>query len=39
MLEIIQWFDDRDRFAGLIVFVAVVSMACAHIVSSFRNTD
>lgn len=39
MLEIIQWFDDRDRFVGLIVFVVVVSMAAAHVVSSFRNTD
>lgn len=37
MLEIVQWFNDRDRFVGLILFVAVVAMAVGHVVAQFRN--
>lgn len=39
MLEIIQWFDSRDRFVALIVLIAVVAMAIGHVVSSFRDPD
>lgn len=39
MIEVIQWFDDRDRFVGLIVFIAVVAMAVGHVVGCFRGSE
>ena len=39
MLEIIQWFDNRERFVALIVLIAVIAMAIGNVISAFRDTD
>lgn len=39
MLEILQWFDDRDRFVGIIVFMMIAAMAIAHVVGAFKRGD
>lgn len=39
MLEIIQWFDDRDRFVGLVVFMAVLFWGLASIARGFAGKE
>lgn len=39
MLEIIQWFDDKDRFIGLCVFVAIVGWSMSEVVGAFRKGE
>lgn len=39
MLDILHWFDGRDRFVGLIIFVIIAAMAVAHVISAFKRLD
>lgn len=39
MLEIIQWFDNRDRLAGLIGVMAVFFWGLSWVASALRGGD
>lgn len=37
MIEVLQWFDSKDRVVGLIVVMGVFFWGLAHVVSAFRG--
>lgn len=39
MLELVQWFNDRDRLLGLIVFTIVFFMGLSWVAKAVRGGD
>ena len=39
MIEVLQWFDSRERVIGLVVVMCVFFWGVSHVVEAFRGKE